>query len=147
MPPYSRRPNHPTSISRNFSGRFSIFEKSHKGKKPCPCGIPQGTFPCGKRKRACVIFKFPSRCSLGTTWWRELACDEDARGDVRFHARYGHTAFTDGTCRGVPVSASHPGFFSIPYTAAAAPTTPSQRRGLWLCIVQALATVHRQRFV
>ena len=41
MPRYSRRPIHPTSISRNFSERFSIFEKSHKGKKQCPCGIPQ----------------------------------------------------------------------------------------------------------
>jgi len=49
VPRYSRRPIHPTSISRNFSERFSIFEKSHKGKKPCPCGIPHGTFPCGQR--------------------------------------------------------------------------------------------------
>jgi len=94
------------------------------------------------------FFKFPSKCSLDQT--RPLVARismRSARGDVRFHARYAHTSFTDGTCRGVSVSASRPGFFSIPNTAAAAPTTPLQRQGLWLCVVQALATVHCQRFV
>ena len=66
VPRYSRRPIHPTSISRNFSERFSIFEKSHKGKNPCPCGIPQ----------------YPTRNF--SLWETQRAVGKSVSGKVRF---------------------------------------------------------------
>ena len=39
----------PEPSHKHFRERFSKIRKSHKEKKPWPCGIPQGSFPCGKR--------------------------------------------------------------------------------------------------
>ena len=96
MPRYSRRPIHPTSISRNFSERFSIFEQSHKGKKPCPCGIPQGTSPCGKRNASLSVGELSEEFwDIYTVIWRNIQteCISVVPGRERYlyHGKQGLT--------------------------------------------------------